>query len=411
MENYNLPFNIVRKDNQNVGYIDIEGVIGESFWGGETSKDMIKNDLENVKSSNLNKLVVRVNSLGGDVNHALSIRDMLDTMEIPMETQYNGLIASAGTFVGNNTGKSLISENSMWLVHQPALMSFANISEMENNVETLKKIEGIILNTYPEKVDRGILSELMKEQNGKGKWLTAREAVDMGFVDGILQDQEIEEEELEVVNQRLEGYGLPQIIAVADVPEGKSFIQKLKEKFFGTKNEEITDEVSDEEVQKMLDEEYIPQLSLYEEMDTRIKNLEDLIKNLTENKDEESVQDVEEEVDETGTDDVLVDDVEDEVVEEEKPETEVETEESDEIEIDEDEVEPSPELDKLKEIEEILKKMQDENKELKNKVIKMENEPLSNSINSTPKDVVVEDTRSLAERRKEVYKNLINLKK
>jgi len=146
-------------------------------------------------------------------------------------------------------------------------------------------------------------------------------------------------------------------------------------------------------------------------MDTRIKNLEDLIKNLTENKDEESVQEVEEEVDETGTDDVLVDDVEDEVVEEEKPETEVETEESDEIEIDEDEVEPSPELDKLKEIEEILKKMQDENKELKNKVIKMENEPLSNSINSTPKDVVVEDTRSLAERRKEVYKNLINLKK
>ena len=72
---------IISKANK-VVEIDIEGIIGGSFWEEENedsvnTKEKMRAELKAISAAKADTIIVNINSFGGSVTHGISIHDML----------------------------------------------------------------------------------------------------------------------------------------------------------------------------------------------------------------------------------------------------------------------------------------------------------------------------------------------
>lgn len=171
--------------------IDINDYIGAYCF----SKQYVKNQLSNFKGKPVN---VRISSLGGSVEHGLDIRQQfIDHGDV---TAYlYGMVASSATIVSLGAKKVCISKYCMFLVHKVSNWVDAwgqyNADQIEELIEQLKqnklqndKFDLVLANMYADKCKKKVsdILDILKE----GKWMTAQEAKDYGFVDEIIEGDE-----------------------------------------------------------------------------------------------------------------------------------------------------------------------------------------------------------------------------
>lgn len=174
--------------------IDIYGEIGYEGWDrseDENTARQLSEELDRIKAIKAKRITVRINSLGGDVNHALAIHDLLAEHPASITTQINGLCASAATIVAMAGSERKMSKNALFLIHQcSAWIGRANQETLSQELETQKTVNHRLLSIYNEKCpDREReIEELLKANNGRGKWLTAAEAQELGFVTDVYNE-------------------------------------------------------------------------------------------------------------------------------------------------------------------------------------------------------------------------------
>jgi len=132
--------------------------------------------------------------LGGDVNQALMIKKLIaDRGEVTVD--YFGFCASAVTLIGHGAVKTRIYEDAMYLIHKPLVwvdewgrMNEDEIEDAITRMQIAKKdaetVTLMIAQAYVK--DRSIemskVMELMKES----RWLSAKDAVELGLVDEVI---------------------------------------------------------------------------------------------------------------------------------------------------------------------------------------------------------------------------------
>jgi len=166
--------------------IVIDGYIGPFGY----SKQFIRQQLDDAKTG---PVEIQSSSLGGSVDHALAIHDML-SQHGDVCFNYTGFNASSATFLSLGSKKIKISENSFYLIHKP--MSWIDefgtlnddgiedlIARLENEKDNLSKVTLQLAKMYAGKSGKTIkeILDLMKKES----WLTAAEALDWGFVDEV----------------------------------------------------------------------------------------------------------------------------------------------------------------------------------------------------------------------------------
>lgn len=175
--------------------INIEGVIGGGFWeedeaGAVNTKEQMRNELKAIGQTQASKIIVNINSYGGDVNHGISIYDMLAQNKAEIVTRVNGFTASIATVIAMAGDTREISSNSLFLIHKPSLMMLGGFNEndLEKRITQLKMVDTRIRDIY---VKRGainwVVDRLMEENDGAGKWLDADEALANSFVDHVYE--------------------------------------------------------------------------------------------------------------------------------------------------------------------------------------------------------------------------------
>jgi ATP-dependent Clp protease protease subunit len=194
--------------------IDIDGAIGFDWekWYEDKEQDTTATFIkQKLRSITANKIEVNVNSLGGDINDGLMINDLLKEHPSEVVTITRGLTASAGTIVmqGASAGKRLMSSNAKILVHNGLgfLFGWYNYNDLEPISDDLKKITDTIIDLYAKNggKDRKEYEDLMNAFNGRGRWISATEALEFGLIDAIYEPGEEEEEDTQaVVNQNKE---------------------------------------------------------------------------------------------------------------------------------------------------------------------------------------------------------------
>ena len=181
-------------ENTDEAVIEIYGQIGYEGWDREDDENtarLMSGELDRIKALNAKRITVKINSLGGDVNHALAIHDLLAEHPALVTTQINGLCASAATIVAMAGKERRMSKNALFLIHQcSAYVGRANQEQLAQELETQKTVNGRMLDIYTAACNgkEAEISDLLKANNGLGKWLTATEAKDFGFVTDIYNE-------------------------------------------------------------------------------------------------------------------------------------------------------------------------------------------------------------------------------
>ena len=307
--------------------LKLKGYVG----GWDFDSDYVDYILDKKQNSEVHVLI---NSLGGDVATAFSIMAFFRNHG-NVHVHYVGMNASAATVASLGAKHISIDTNAMYLVHKCSglvlewdMMNADQLQELidkcEKQKRNLEKIDLNIASAYAArcKRDKAELLDLMRE----GGWLTAKEALEWGFVDEITDEPEDEAPVIDegVANfmanagipmpegMKVEKHSLMQRIIDA-ITGNKSIInkstQKMKKTFaficallaveaFTSEDSKIT--LSDEQVQKIEDEMARLDADLKKAQnevanrDNTIKDLQDRIDELQKKPAEEPVNVVEE---------------------------------------------------------------------------------------------------------------------
>ena len=199
---------------------------GSWFWGSEDdviTREFIK-DLNN--HPNAKRINVYINSGGGEVFAAVAIAQQLQKHKAEVHTYVDGMAASAATIIAMAGDVRHMSRSSLYMIHLPSSSVRGNKHDMAKGIEVLEKVEEVIKMTYATKckVEDEKLTELLDHET----WLTANEALEYGFIDDILEDQDnIENLIRDIQNDILNMNGVD--INVTAFAEPEKLRQKLTE--------------------------------------------------------------------------------------------------------------------------------------------------------------------------------------
>jgi ATP-dependent protease ClpP protease subunit len=166
--------------------IVIDGYIGPYGY----SKQFIRNELS---GQSKNPVTIKISSLGGSVDDALSIYDQF-VEHGNVTAELSAFVASSATLVSLGAKTVRMNENSFYLIHKA--MNWVDqwgkmnedeiqslIAKLEAQKQQLAKVTLQLAKMYVKKTGKTLdqITELMKQET----WLTADEAKTWGFVDEV----------------------------------------------------------------------------------------------------------------------------------------------------------------------------------------------------------------------------------
>lgn len=169
--------------------LTIDDFIGP--WG--YSKQYVRGVLSNYKGKHVD---VKISSYGGDLDHGLDIRQQfIDHGDVTVHL--SGFCASAATVIAMGAKRVCMSRYGMFLVHKCSnfldVWGSYNADQMQQLIDELTankkendKIDVVLANMYATRCKKSI-SEILDVLK-RGRWLTAQEALDFGFIDEISED-------------------------------------------------------------------------------------------------------------------------------------------------------------------------------------------------------------------------------
>ena len=163
--------------------LEIDGTIADESWfDDDITPKMFKDELY----SGTGPITIWLNSPGGDCIAASQIYSMLVDYQGDVTVKIDGLAASAASVIAMAGTKVLMSPTSLMMIHNPATTAFGDHKDMAKAIEMLDEVKESIINAYETKtkLSRTQLSHMMDSET----WMNAKKALELGFIDGIIED-------------------------------------------------------------------------------------------------------------------------------------------------------------------------------------------------------------------------------
>jgi ATP-dependent Clp protease protease subunit len=130
-------------------------------------------------------LALRINSPGGSVFDAVAIYNAIKRHSGTVTVWIDGIAASAASYIAMAGDEVVMPENAFLMIHDPAGMVMGSATDMRAMAEALDKIKGSLLQGYAAKSGRSPeeIAPLMSAET----WLDAKDALDLGFADRIVE--------------------------------------------------------------------------------------------------------------------------------------------------------------------------------------------------------------------------------
>lgn len=151
-------------------------------WDATSPRD-IRNALDSKLAGE--ELTVRINSGGGSVMAGQEIYSML-TGRSDVKIKIESMAGSAASVIAM-ANRSEISPVAMIMIHNVSMYGASgDYHDMRKNAEILQQMNAALAGAYTKKTgkDKDEILKLMDRET----WLTANQALEMGFVDAIMQE-------------------------------------------------------------------------------------------------------------------------------------------------------------------------------------------------------------------------------
>ncbi|ARD47582.1 head maturation protease, ClpP-related [Sporosarcina sp. P33] len=143
----------------------------------------INQQIEKAEREGKQELTVLINSGGGSVFAASEIYTALKSFKGKVHTQIVGIAASAASFIAN-AGECSISPTGQIMVHNASMANRGDYRSMDKSSDILRNVNASIRNAYKAKTGKSDeeIIKLMEDET----WMTAQQALELGFVDKIM---------------------------------------------------------------------------------------------------------------------------------------------------------------------------------------------------------------------------------
>lgn len=179
-------WNLKKKGNS--AELLIYGEISDMLlWGDEVVPKDIDNELKAM--GDVSEIIVRINSPGGDVFAGVAIHAMLSRHKAKKVVYVDGIAASIASVIAMAGDEIVMANGSMFMVHNPMSIVFGNSNEFRSMADRLDTVRDAFMSIYTEKTgmtDKEIINLLDAET-----WMTADEAISMGFATKLEQGNKI----------------------------------------------------------------------------------------------------------------------------------------------------------------------------------------------------------------------------
>lgn len=194
-------------------HIFLKGEVGSRYLGNFTS-DMVNWILDKYKDTEVHVLI---NSLGGYTHEGLTISSLFK-IHGNVHVHFIGESASAATIAAMGAKKITIDADAAFLVHRCSSIVFAwdymNADQLDEHIKQLEKqkedqqtLDTIVAGLYARRCKKS--KEELLQLMSKDTWLTAREALEWGFIDEITDDDEDKEPLTESTAAAMSSAGMP----------------------------------------------------------------------------------------------------------------------------------------------------------------------------------------------------------
>ena len=163
-------------------------IASSSFWDDEITPRTIDTELKAL--GEIDTLNVYVNSGGGSVFAGMAIYNIIKRCKASVKNAYvDGLAASIASVIPMACDKVYMPSNAMMMVHPPSMWMGGNSKDFRKGADTLDKVRESILTVYREKT--GMTDEELIPMLDAETWLTAEDAVKLGFADELQPEVKI----------------------------------------------------------------------------------------------------------------------------------------------------------------------------------------------------------------------------
>lgn len=192
-----VPYNFVEPDEDSVEvemYGEVVSNRPTDWWTGEPIEGLyivlsdFLNELETYK--NKSNVTFRINSPGGEVFAGITIRNRMAELKGTVTTIVDGLSASAASIIaqGATPGHRKVCNGSLTMIHGAAsmLLGYYNANEVKDVLKEINAIDKSIAEIYAKCT--GLDQDKIKSMMSNTTWMSAQEAIDNGFADEIVEN-------------------------------------------------------------------------------------------------------------------------------------------------------------------------------------------------------------------------------
>jgi len=161
--------------------------IGANWWdGGGITAKTVKQQID--EAANYSKILIRINSPGGDAFEGIAIYNVVRSQKKPVEVRVDGIAASSASIVAMAGDDIIMGPNALMMIHNAWSWCMGYASDMRKMAEALDKISGALAQTYVTKTKKDLdaVLALMDAET----WMTAQECLDGGFATAIASESE-----------------------------------------------------------------------------------------------------------------------------------------------------------------------------------------------------------------------------
>ena len=167
------------------------GDIGDSY--GAVTSSQITHELM-IAEATYKNIDIRINSIGGEVYTGIAIFNALRASKANITIYVDGIAASMASVIALCGKPVYMSRYARLMLHCVNGGCYGNTKEMKDMISQMESLEDTLCDMYASKLGQEKESIKATYFDGTDHWLTAEQAKELGFIDGIYDADPVPEE-------------------------------------------------------------------------------------------------------------------------------------------------------------------------------------------------------------------------
>ena len=199
------------------------------------------------------RIHVRINSNGGEVYSGIAIFNALRHSQADIRIYVDGIAASMASVIALCGKPVEMSKYARLMLHSVSGGCYGNKQDLQRCMEEIESLEGSLSEIYAERL--GMSKEEVKQTyfDGEDHWLTAKEALDLGFIDDIYDADPVSPEK-QTGSKETKGADADILYSITYEQKNRGRCESVPPMETGKKRPRFKDCASDADVFRLMDQ-------------------------------------------------------------------------------------------------------------------------------------------------------------